>query len=263
MPTPRLSVLTVCRNALPALRRTVESVVTQLGPGIEYRVLDGASTDGTVDYLATLAGTGVVIRSEPDRGIADAMNKAVTWAEGEWVAHLHADDTYLPGALAAVMPRLTEDIDVLCGWMLKTEPGGETLFRADPARLAAEMTLNHPATFVRREMFVRHGGFDTHWPNAMDYEFFLRLKVRGARFAVLERPVARMAGGGQSERSLTRTLAECRDIRRLHHSPWPYASDAYYRYQLARASARRALQSAGLGVFVRGYRRVLAWPPKG
>jgi glycosyltransferase involved in cell wall biosynthesis len=263
MPTPRLSVLTVCRNALPALRRTTESVRPQLEPGIEYRVLDGASSDGTVDFLATLAVSGVVTRSEPDRGIADAMNKAVTWAAGEWVAHLHADDTYLPGALAAVVPRLTSDVDVLCGWMLKTEPGGETLFRADPKRLPAEMTVNHPATFVRREMFERHGGFDTRWPNAMDYEFFLRLFTRGARFAVLEQPVARMAGGGQSERSLTRTLAECRDIRRLHHSPWPYASEGYYGYQLARAGARRALQTAGLGALVRGYRRVLAWPPKG
>ncbi|MFI5372721.1 MAG: glycosyltransferase family 2 protein [Candidatus Eisenbacteria bacterium] len=263
MSTPRLSVLTVCRNALPALRRTADSVRSQLGPGIEYRVLDGASTDGTVAYLDELATRGVVTRSEPDRGIADAMNKGAAWASGTWVAHLHADDTYLPGALDAVSPRLTDDVDVVCGWMLKSEPGGETLFRADPSRLPAEMTVNHPATFVRRAMFERHGGFDTRWPNAMDYEFFLRLWVRGARFAVLERPLARMAGGGQSEHSLRRTLAECRDIRRLHGSRWPYASDAYYLYQLMRAGGRRALQRAGLGELVRGYRRVLAWPPKG
>lgn len=263
MSETRLSVLTVTRNALPALRRTAASVLPQLGPGVEYRILDGASTDGTVEYLETLAPAGVVTRSAPDRGIADAMNQAVTLARGEWVAHLHADDTYLPDTIATVLAYARDDVDVLCGWMLKSEPGGETLFRADPARLPAEMTVNHPATFVRRDMFERYGGFDTAWPNAMDYEFFLRLRVRGARFAVIDRPLARMAGGGQSERSLQRTLRECRDIRRLHQSPWPYASDVYYRYQLARAGARRALQRAGLGALVRGYRRVLAWPPKG
>jgi glycosyltransferase involved in cell wall biosynthesis len=261
--TPRLSVLTVCRSALPALRRTAASVLAQGYPALEYWVVDGGSTDGTVAYLRELAAHGVRTLSEPDRGIADAMNKAVDLATGEWVAHLHADDEYLPGALAAVAAAARDDVDVLCGALLKTEPGGETLFRADPARLPAEMTVNHPATFVRRAMFERFGGFDHAFPNAMDYEFFLRLHAGGARFAVIERPLARMAWGGQSERSLVRTLRECRDIRRLHRSPGIHGTELYHWYQLARGGTRLALQRIGLGEFVRWYRGRFAWPPKG
>src|SRR6185503_1141333 len=103
-----------------------------------------------------------------------------------------------------------DDADVLCGWLEKREVRGETVYRCDPSRLPAEMSVNHPATFVRRSRFESEGGFDTAWPNAMDYEFFLRLYAHGARFRVIEAPLARMAYGGQSEHSLARTLAEAR-----------------------------------------------------
>lgn len=263
MSAPLLSVITVCRNALPALKRTAESVLAQHRPDLEYWVVDGASTDGTPEYLADLARRGVHTVSEPDGGIADAMNKGVRLATGIWVAHLHADDESLPGALEIVAREARDDADVLCGWLEKREVRGETLFRCDPSRLYAEMTVNHPASFVRRELFERLGGFDRAWPNAMDYEFFLRLQAHGARFRVIEAPLARMAYGGQSERSLRKTLAEARDIRRLHRSPALYRSQAYFLYQLARSELRSAFQRAGLGGFVRGYRRRFAWPPKG
>jgi hypothetical protein len=97
----------------------------------------------------------------------------------------------------------------------------------------------------------------------MDYEFFLRLRKKGARFRTIEAPLARMAYDGQSERSLRATLTKTRDIRRLHQSPALYRSQAYYLYQLARGELRGALQRAGLGGFVGWYRGRFAWPPKG
>lgn len=254
--------ITICRNVLPALRRTVASVIAQQYPGLEYWVVDGASTDGTGEYLESLRDSGVRYVSEPDAGIADAMNKGVRLATGDWIAHLHADDEYLPGALAAVAAAITDDTDVLCGWMIKREVVGETLFQCAPQRLPAEMSINHPATFVRRAWFERCGGFETTWRNAMDYEFFLRLQRNGAKFRVIERPLARMAYGGQSERSLWRTLVEARDVRRRHRSPWWYRSNACLVYEFARGSVRVALQRAGLGGLVRWYRRRFATLPK-
>jgi glycosyltransferase involved in cell wall biosynthesis len=260
---PLVTIVTVCRNVLPALRRTAESVLAEQRPDVEYWVVDGASTDGTREFLPELEHRGVRTLSEPDRGIADAMNKGSRLATGTWVQHLHADDELLPGALEIIAREARDDADVLCGWLEKREVRGETLFRCDPSRLDAEMTVNHPATFVRRELFERFGGFDTRWPNAMDYEFFLRLKVHGARFRVIDAPLARMAYGGQSERSLRRTLAEARDIRRLHRSPALYRSQAWYLYQLIRSELRGTLQRAGLGSIVGWYRRRFSWPPKG
>jgi GT2 family glycosyltransferase len=261
---PRISVITVCRNAREALRRTAGSVLAQGYPALEYWVVDGASTDGTREELEALRARGAHVLSEPDQGIADAMNKGVRLATGEWVAHLHADDEYLPGALAAVAGAATAgDADVLCGWLVKRERTGETLYRCDPAGLPAEMTVNHPAAFVRRELFARLGGFDPAFPNAMDYEFFLRLYLAGARFRVVPQALARMAYGGQSERSAWRTLAECRDIRRRHGSPAWHRSQAFFLLQVVRLRLREGLQRAGLGGLVAAYRRRFAPLRKG
>ena len=254
--------VTICRNVLPALRRTVASVLAQQYPALEYWIVDGASTDGTREYLATLGDAGVQFVSEPDAGIADAMNKGAGLATGDWIAHLHADDEYLPGALATVAEAAGDDADVLCGWIIKREVVGETVFHCAPQRLPAEMSINHPATFVRREWFARSGGFETRWRNAMDYELFLRLQRQGARFRVIERPLVRMAYGGQSERSLWRTLVEARDVRRKHQSPWWYRSNLCLLYEYLRGSVRAALQRMGLGGLVRWYRRHFATLPK-
>lgn len=262
--TPWLTVITVCRNASAALERTAATVLPQLAPDVEYLIVDGASTDDTREALERFARQGARVISEPDRGIADAMNKGVRLARGEWVTHLHADDTWLPDTVAALRAEVAgTNADVLCGWLVKDEGAGETLCRAEPERLDREMTVNHPAAFVRRACFERHGGFDPSFPNAMDYEFFLRLHRAGVRFRVVERPLARMASGGQSDRSLWRTASECRDIRRRYRSSTWHRSQLYFLWTVARGLSRRALQRGGLGGVVAWYRRRLAWPPKG
>ena len=82
------------------------------------------------------------------------MNKGVRLASGEWVIHLHAGDVLLPGALSIVARHAAAgDADVLCGWMIKRERWGETMYPCDPTRLPVEMTLNHPATVTRRVLF--------------------------------------------------------------------------------------------------------------
>jgi glycosyltransferase involved in cell wall biosynthesis len=265
--TPTITVITVCRNALTLLKPTVESVLAQECPGLEYWIVDGASTDGTREYLAEVAARGVRVISEPDRGIADAMNKGVGLSEGEWIAHLHAGDTYLRGALGAVLERVEarEDppIDILCGNIVKQEGSAEVLYRCEPSRLRMDMTIHHPAAFTRRSVFLEIGGFDEAFPNAMDYDFFLRAFVSGKRFAVMPRSLARMAGGGQSERSLWATYRETHAIRRRALTSGYERSYAYFLFLITRGAVRRLLQRAGLGRFVAWYRRRFSMAPKG
>lgn len=264
MAPPTLTVVTICRNVLPALRRTVDSVLAQGYPALEYWVVDAASTDGTREYLAELATRGVRVLSEPDRGISDAMNKGLRLATGEWIAHLHADDTYLPGALDAVARAAAAgDADVLCGHILKQEPSGEVLCRTAPERLAIEMGVPHPAVFARRALWASLGGFDGSLRNAMDYDLFLRARAAGARFRVIDRPLTRVAWGGQSERSLWRTLRETHDIRRRHlRSGWS-RSWVFLAFLYVKGRVRMALQGAGLTGLVAWYRRHLSLPRKG
>jgi len=261
---PTLSIVTVCRNALALLRPTVDTVLAQRTPEIEYWIVDGASTDGTREYVEGLAAErGIRFVSEPDRGIADAMNKGVRLTQGAWVAHLHAGDSYLPGALAAVTARAASPADILCGSLLKEEEHGETLYRAAPGRLRLDMTIHHPATFTRRGVFEALGGFDAAYPNAMDYDFFLRALVAGYRFETIAEPLARMAGSGQSERSLWTTYHETHAIRRRALAGGVERSYPYFLYLVTRGATRRLLQRAGLEGLVRWIRRRLALAPKG
>lgn len=259
---PVVTVVTVCRNALERLRPTVESVLEQRPPSIEYWIVDGASTDGTPAYLESLEPRGVRWVSEPDRGIADAMNKGATLATGRWVAHLHAGDRYLPGALHHVLDYAVSEADVLCGAILKDEERGETRYFPEPSRLRWDMTIHHPATFTRRELFEEIGGFDERYPNAMDYDLFLRAFASGKRFKVIDWTLARMASGGQSERSLWITYRETHAIRRRVLDRGWERSRPYFLYLVTRATARRALQRAGLGGLVSRFRRRFALSPK-
>ena len=260
---PLLSIVTVCRNSLPALQRTVASVLSQQTPEVEYWVVDGASTDGTREWIATLEARGVRLLSEPDGGISDAMNKGTRLATGEWVAHLHADDRYLLGAVAAVLDAIhADDADVLCGHILKLEQKGEVLCRTAPERLAIEMGVPHPAVFARRELWERLGGFDTTLKNAMDYDLFLRARAVGARFRVIDRPLTLVAWGGQSERSLWKTLRETHEVRRRQlQSGWS-RSPLFLWMLYVKGWMRMTLQSLGLGGLVTWYRRHLSIPKK-
>lgn len=263
-PLPTITVVTICRNALPALQRTVESVLAQHYPALEYWVVDGASTDGTLSYLQTLGSRGVRTLSEPDRGISDAMNKGIRFATGDWIAHLHADDTYLPGALET-LGRAAQlgDADVITAWMIKREPSGDVLCRTAPERLAIEMAVPHPGTLTRRALFATLGEFDTSLKNAMDYDFFLRAKVAGARFRGVEKPVVVVAWGGQSERSLWRTLRETHEVRRRRLAHGWSRSGLFLAFLYAKGAIRDALQRMGLASFVAWYRRNLSIPRKG
>ncbi|HEY2924348.1 MAG TPA: glycosyltransferase family 2 protein [Candidatus Eisenbacteria bacterium] len=260
---PAITVVTVCRNALHLLRPTVESVFAQKCPLLEYWIVDGGSTDGTREFLETIAlAQGIRTISEPDRGIADAMNKGVRLSTGAWVAHLHAGDVYLPGALDAVLDRAFDETDVLCGSLLKEEERGETLYHPEPSRLRMDMTIHHPAVFTRREVFEEIGGFDERYPNAMDYDFFLRAFARGKRFGVIPQTIALMASGGQSERSLWATYRETHAIRaRVLARGWE-RSYAFFLFLVARGTARRLLQRAGLAGLVGWLRQRFAMAPK-
>jgi len=259
---PAITVVTVCRNALHLLRPTVESVLGQGSPSVEYWIVDGGSTDGTREYLASLSPRGVRTLSEPDRGIADAMNKGVRLSTGSWIAHLHAGDTYLPKALHPVLARTNDRADVLCGAIVKQEERGGTLYHPNPSRLRMDMTIHHPAVFTRREVFEEIGGFDERYPNAMDYDFFLRAFVREKRFEVVPATLARMASGGQSERSLWVTYRETHAIRaRVLTGGWE-RSNAFFLFLVTRGAARRLLQRMGLGGLVGWLRRRFAMSPK-
>lgn len=207
----RFSIITVTYNSKIFLAETIQSVLTQDYIDFEYIFIDGGSNDGTLEIIKVFAADDGRIRwiSEPDNGISDAFNKGILSASGDIIGILNSDDTYATGALGAVAAAFAADpaCDVVHGDMLRFQ-GDTPLFRLKPApvddRIWHDMPINHPATFVSRQVYEQVGLFDTRLKVAMDYDLVLRLYRSGCRFCYLARVLANMRYGGASdERFLT------------------------------------------------------------
>lgn len=185
---PRITVITPSYNQGEFIAETIESVLGQEYPELEYLVIDGGSTDGTLDVLKRYEGRLDWV-SEPDRGQSDAINKGIRKATGDIIAYLNSDDLYDAGALRKVAGYFEAHPGCLwvtgrCG--IIDAKGRETrgyiaayknflLRRYGYNILLVTNFISQPATFIRREAFGELGLFDESQHRVMDYEFWLRL----------------------------------------------------------------------------------------
>lgn len=218
---PKVSVVTACFNALEGLRRTVESVADQTYPSIEHIIVDGGSSDGTREYLETLGENAVWI-SEPDKGIADAMNKGAALAKGDYLLFLHAEDTFRTrNALDETGFETSQDDLVSCHVMAIREGGGESLLRARPFCWLTlfKMTSPHQGLLVRKRLFQELSGFNPGYRIAMDYDFLLRAARSRRSLRVSDTILSNMPATGVSTRLDWQSVRErLREDRRLQRN---------------------------------------------
>ncbi|WP_454897475.1 glycosyltransferase family 2 protein [Alloprevotella tannerae] len=202
---PKVTVITVCRNALPLLRHTVENVLQQTYAPLEYLIIDGASTDGTPAYLSSLQAP-LQWWSAPDKGIYDAMNKGVARASGEWVIFMNAGDCF---AATDVLQRIfstPRTADVIYGDVLKAAAdGAPVLSRAHPFKNAHRMCFCHQSSLVLIEC-LRATPFDITHPFSADFKFFKLLGHQGKKFAYVDFPIALFDTSGISNRQRSKGL---------------------------------------------------------
>ena len=251
---PLVSIITVCRNAEATIERTLQSVMAQTYAPIEYIVIDGASTDATLDKVkACPAVTSWV--SESDNGIADAFNKGLALARGEWIGILNADDWYEANTVETIV-RAADGADIIHGPVCYWD--GETpkeVYYPNQDALCREMSLNHPSVFVRRSVYETAGGFDVSYKIAMDYELLLRLFVAGYRFrATAEGILANMQFGGMSDTHWHKGLFDVLRAKNTHFPARWLSNHIYFCMQLLRGHIRRVLEKMGLTTFVRWFR---------
>lgn len=183
MNTPKISIITPSFNQVDFLERTLLSVLEQDYPNIEYIVIDGGSTDGSVELIKKYESRLAYWVSEKDRGQAHAINKGLERATGEWVAWQNSDDTYYPGTfsqLAAVAQsnrstqliignmNLVDQHDQLLREMKYVKPSYKSL-------LAEGMVLTNQAAFWRRSLHQEIGLLSETFDCSFDYDWFLRL----------------------------------------------------------------------------------------
>lgn len=182
---PRVTVVTVCRNAIEALQKTMANVEAQSYDNMEYIVVDGASTDGTPELLAHYEGRLTGFVSEPDNGIYDAMNKGAAMATGEWLIFMNAGDTF---AANDVIERVFEEprsADVIYGDVIKNG----VMKKAEPPHNGHRMFFCHQSSFVRKAVFEDFP-FDTSHCLSADFKQMKQLYLAGKQFLRLDFPVA-------------------------------------------------------------------------
>jgi glycosyltransferase involved in cell wall biosynthesis len=220
----KISVVTVVFNAVRTIGRTLESVASQDHPAIEHIVIDGVSTDGTLDVIGRHENGLARFVSEPDAGIYDAMNKGLDLASGDIVCFLNADDFYAsPHVLKRVTDRIEDlGLDALIGDLGYFSPGHPEKIvrrfnsgRFSPESLAYGWVPAHAAFFLKREIYARVGRFKTDYRIAGDFEFFARAFSKvSIRYRHFPEILVKMQLGGVSNSGLAARLLSHREILR-------------------------------------------------
>jgi len=192
---PRISVITPSYQQALFLQETLRSVLTQDYPNLEYIVIDGGSTDGSVEIIKKHENQLSFWVSEKDRGAADAIRKGFERATGAIMAYLNSDDVYLPGTLKAVAEVFIQDpsCDLVFGdsYWIDTESRVLAERRQTPFSakryLYGGADIPQPSTFWKREMYLKAGGINPEFHFAFDMDLFCRFISLSARFKHVKR----------------------------------------------------------------------------
>lgn len=222
----KVSVITIAYNSGKSIADAIKSVMEQTYPNIEYIIVDGQSTDNTMDIVQSFGARITKQISEPDKGIYDALNKGIRLAEGDVVGFLHSDDIFAgPDVIADVVGLFSEkQTDSVYGdlqYVYKNDTS--RVFRNWKAGVFSMKKLRfgwmppHPTFYVKKQVYDQHGLFDTSFKIAADYESMLRfLGKHRITTAYLPRVMVKMRIGGASNRSLKNIIRKSReDLRAM------------------------------------------------
>lgn len=196
---PRLTIITPSFNQADYIERTLESVLGQGYPDLEYFVVDGGSTDGSAEIIERYSDRLTWWVSEPDRGQTHALNKGLDRATGDIVAYINSDDYYLPGSFEAAAEALSRtDASWLAGRCryVEGDTGAASVWIPQPPGRQRHWWMLEPwgvpqaATFWRRSVFERHGPFREDMHYVFDTELGLRLAYKGEPPAIIDRELA-------------------------------------------------------------------------
>ena len=241
-----VSIITVCRNSEKTIERTLRSVLSQSVSPAEYVIIDGASTDRTVEICERLReefekkGIQYRIFSEPDKGIYDAMNKGIRRSRGKLIGILNSDDIYEGNAVEAMTKEYKRSGFALAFADIRMVlPSGKTFVKK--ARLRSYTTSrdwNHPTQFVRRDVYER---FQYRCENISDdMDFYFRVKKAGYPIVVIHEVLAEFMMGGVSSSIPIGEVPE-RILRRYRI----YRQNGYSRLYLLECVAFEAVKYLG------------------
>lgn len=239
----KISIITVSYNSARTIERTIDSVITQNYPQLEYIIIDGGSTDGTQRIIEKYQMYITKYISEPDNGIYDAMNKGIRYATGDIVAFLNSDDYYVDGALEHVAEQFKSntETDLICGRVYH-DNGIMEYINNSPLRYKAEnllcgvMIYDQPAMFVKRKIFNENTLFSTDYKIAGDYDWALRLYKAGIKIVLDEFVYTHFTCEGVSSKQIEKTAKEAYEIANKYidknKDVFTYSQIEYYKNRI-------------------------------
>jgi len=223
----KISIITSVYNNKETIKEAIESVLSQTYRNIEYIIVDGASTDGTVEIVQSYGSKINTFVSEADKGIYDGLNKGLGLATGDVIGFLHSDDLYENDKVIEEIAKAFEGgVDAVYGDLVYTAKEDTTKVLRywksrtfDKSLLAKGWMPAHPTFFVRKEVYEIYGKFDSSFKIAADYDFMLRVLSAGINVKYLPKILYKMRVGGESNKSIKNIIQKSKeDLKALKNN---------------------------------------------
>lgn len=199
MSETKISVITITFNSEKTLERTIKSIIQQNYKNLEYIIVDGGSTDGTLNIIDKYKNYITKWISEPDEGISNAFNKGIKMATGDIIGIINSDDGLLLNALETINNEYDETVDVYRGKLLLWKEDTDTKVEEIPSMhfsFAGMNNISHQSTFVTKRAYEKFGNYDESCKYVMDYDLLLRFEQKGAKFKYVDSTLAFYSLGG-------------------------------------------------------------------
>lgn len=206
---PKISLITVTYNSERTIERTIKSIEKQQYSNLEYIIVDGKSTDGTIDVIKKYEDK-IITRwiSEKDRGISDAFNKGIRMSTGDIIGIVNSDDGLEPGALYALAEHYSPEIDVYRGNIFFWNEATGAKIREVPSMHFSysgwKLNVCHQGTFVSAKAYRKYGMFNLKYNYAMDLDLLMRFERLGASFKYISYDMAYFTMDGLTFQKFTK-----------------------------------------------------------
>lgn len=237
---PKISIVTVCKNSVSTIESCIKSVLQQGYQDIEYIIIDGKSTDGTLDIIDKYSSFIDILISEKDNGIYDAINKAIKIATGDIIGLLNSDDQYFPNTLSLVAAKYKEDT-ILSGYCIVSNGTTNQLsdrngkrFQKKKAlhKLRYSMAIDHPGMFVPSSCYKQLGLYDTKYIISADYKWTAHAWKSGFKFEIIDKPLVLFSRGGASDLNWILSSKENRLIQKELNLISPFKANLYFTFRI-------------------------------
>jgi len=236
----KLTIITVCLNIASTIERTCQSIVNQTFQDFEWIVVDGASTDGTLQILEKYRNRIDILISEPDKGIYNAMNKGIKLASGEYVNFMNGgDEFYDNDVLAKVFNGKEYDADVIYGATYYKDHNKLSISQNIPDKKSFyKCSINHQSAIIKTK-YQKKYPFDEKYKVCADYDFFIKLVFSNKKFVTTDIIISTFYSGGYGQINHELGLEENKMIREKYYNFFdklkydPIYNEKYNHYKMA------------------------------